>query len=40
MPEDLAGAVVHLAGKGSDFVGGEVYVVGGVLMGGRSVGES
>jgi 2-dehydro-3-deoxy-D-gluconate 5-dehydrogenase len=29
VPEDLAGAVVHLAGRGSDFVGGEVYVIDG-----------
>lgn len=29
IPEDLAGAVVHLASRGSDFVGGEVYVVDG-----------
>jgi 2-dehydro-3-deoxy-D-gluconate 5-dehydrogenase len=29
VPEDLAGAVVHLASAGSDFVGGEVYIVDG-----------
>jgi len=29
VPEDLSGAVVHLASAGSDFVGGEVYVVDG-----------
>jgi 2-dehydro-3-deoxy-D-gluconate 5-dehydrogenase len=29
VPGDLAGAVVHLSSKGSDFVGGEVYVVDG-----------
>lgn len=29
LPEDMAGAVIHLASRGSDFVGGEVYVVDG-----------
>ncbi len=29
VPGDLAGAVVHLASRGSDFVGGEIYVVDG-----------
>lgn len=33
VPGDLAGAVVHLASKGSDFVGGEVYVVDGGFNG-------
>ena len=31
--EDLAGAVVHLASRGSNFVGGEVYVVDGRFNG-------
>lgn len=29
VPEDMAGATIHLASRGSDFVGGEVYVVDG-----------
>jgi 2-deoxy-D-gluconate 3-dehydrogenase len=28
-PEDLAGAIVHLASRSSDFIGGEVFVVDG-----------
>jgi 2-dehydro-3-deoxy-D-gluconate 5-dehydrogenase len=32
-PEDLAGSVVHLAGRRSDFIGGEILVVDGGFNG-------
>ncbi|CAG8949681.1 hypothetical protein HYFRA_00003999 [Hymenoscyphus fraxineus] len=33
LPSDLAGAIIHLCGKSSDYVGGEIHAVDGGFLG-------